>query len=102
MNRPSLSIIVALLILLTSSAFAQSPLATPKTQPDSGVQADKSAAKTEADRIRKERQSQARSLLISLASDARSFRDQKLRARSLAQIADVLWGVDGEQGRALF
>jgi len=74
MNCPSLFVVVALLILLTSSAGAQSPLATPKTQPDNGVRVDNSAAKAEADRIRKERQSQARSLLISLAQLRPSIR----------------------------
>jgi hypothetical protein len=103
MNRSPLSVIVALgLILLASSTFAQSPLATPQTQLDNGAGNDKSVAKVEADRIRKERQSRARSLLISLASDARSFRDQALRARSLARIADALWDMDAEQGRTLF
>ncbi|HSE23022.1 MAG TPA: hypothetical protein VLB68_15250, partial [Pyrinomonadaceae bacterium] len=43
-----------------------------------------------------------RLLLVSLASDARSFRDQTLRARSLARIADALWDIDAEQGRTLF
>jgi hypothetical protein len=37
-----------------------------------------------------------------LASDARSFRDQTLRARCLARIADALWAVDTDEGRALF
>src|SRR6185436_10428865 len=50
----------------------------------------------------KERQAQARSLLVSLASDARSFRDQALRARALARIADALWEIDAEQARTLF
>ena len=100
MNPPPL-FVITLLFLLTSSAFAQSPLTNPKVQPDNKVHNEKSA-KAEADQIRKERQSQARSLLISLASDARSFRDQKVRVRSLAQIADVLWDVDVDQGRALF
>lgn len=103
MNCPPLSVIVALgLILLASSAFAQLPTTTPKTQPDNGARNDESVAKAEADRIRTERRSQARSLLISLASDARSFRDQALRARSLARIADALWDMDAEQGRTLF
>jgi hypothetical protein len=102
MNRSPLFVIVALLILLASSAFAQSPPATPQTQLDNGARNDKSVAKAEADRIRKERQAQARSLLISLASDARRFRDQALRARSLARIADALWDMDAEQGRTLF
>src|SRR5712691_673099 len=103
MNRSPLFVIVALgLISLASSGFAQSPLATPQTRLDNGAGNDKSVAKAEADRIRKERQSQARSLLISLASDAQSFRDQALRARSLARIADALWDMDAEQGRTLF
>ena len=102
-RRSRLSVIVGMgLILLASSAFAQLPPTTPKTQPDNDVRNDKSVAKAETERIRKERQSQARSLLISLASDARSFRDQTLRARSLARIADALWDMDVEQGRTLF
>ena len=102
MNRSCLSIIVgAGLIFLAHPAFAQSPAPKPKA-PDNGTTSDKSGAKAEADRIRKERQSQARSLLISLASDARSFRDQPLRARTLARIADALWSIDAEQGRTLF
>ena len=54
-------------------------------------------AKTE-----KLRRQQARSLLIALSTDARTFADQTLRARSLARIADALWSVDAEQGRLLF
>lgn len=63
---------------------------------------DKSEAKAEADRVAKQRRAQARSLLLSLASDARSFRDQTLRARTLARIADALWDTDPERGRKLF
>ena len=50
----------------------------------------------------KERRARARSLLVSLSTDARTFRDQTLRARSLARIADALWAVDAEQSRLLF
>jgi len=50
----------------------------------------------------KERRSRARSLLVSLSTDARTFRDQTLRARSLAGIADALSQVDSEQARLLF
>lgn len=49
-----------------------------------------------------QRRARARALLISLSTDARSFRDQTLRARSLARIADALWLVDPEQARMLF
>lgn len=77
-----------------------SPFAFPQPQPQKAKAPQKN--KLEAERVRKERQAQARSLLISLASDARSFRDQMLRARSLARIADALWDVDAEQARTLF
>lgn len=102
MNRSYLSIIVGLvLVVFAHTASAQSPAARP-TKPLSNSRSDKSDAKAESDRIAKERRAQARSLLITLASDARSFRDLKLRARSLARIADTLWSVDPEQGRTLF
>ena len=50
----------------------------------------------------KERRERARALLVALSSDARTFTDQTLRARSLARIADALWRVDPEQGRLMF
>ncbi len=60
------------------------------------------AASANAERELKERRAKARSLLVSLSTDARAFHDQMLRARSLARIADALWRVDAEQGRLLF
>ena len=39
---------------------------------------------------------------MSLASDAGSFKDQRLRARTLARVADALWDTDAERGRTLF
>jgi hypothetical protein len=90
------------LILLPISAPAQLPAPRPKAALDNAASGDQSVAKAEATRIRNERRSQARSLLISLASDARSFREQTLRARCLARIADALWDVDAEEGRTLF
>ena len=56
------------------------------------------AAKAKAD----EQKALALSLLVSLATDARSFPDQTLRARTLARIADALWEPDPDQGRTLF
>ena len=95
MNRFFLIVGLGLMFIVVCPVSAQSPATKPKIR-------NKSGAKAEADRIANERRAQARSLLISLASDARAFRDLKLRARSLARIADVLWSVDAEQGRALF
>jgi hypothetical protein len=62
----------------------------------------KSATDPESERAAKERRAQVRSLLISLASDARTFSDDVLRARSLARIGDALWEVDQEESRTLF
>ena len=56
----------------------------------------------DADPQLKERRARARSLLVSLSTDARTFHDQTLRARSLARIADALWKVDPEQARLMF
>lgn len=90
------------LFLFPGPAPAQLPATQPKTSLEKTADNNKSFAKAEADRLAKERREQARSLLISLASDARTFRDQPLRARSLARIADSLWDVDADEGRTLF
>jgi hypothetical protein len=99
MNRSCLSIIVgAGLMFFAHPASSQSPAAKPKAATNNAASRDKS----EADRVAKQRRAQAGSLLLSLASDARSFRDQTLRARTLARIADALWDTDVERGRELF
>ncbi len=56
------------------------------------------AAKAKAE----QQQALALSLLVSLSNEARSFRDQTLRARTLAHIADGMWRVDPDQSRTLF
>ncbi|HMG73822.1 MAG TPA: hypothetical protein VK582_10000 [Pyrinomonadaceae bacterium] len=49
-----------------------------------------------------QRRSLAMSLLQSLAIEARSYRDEPLRARVQARIADALWDEDKENARSLF
>lgn len=100
MKYSTLFVAAGFTFILSQSAFPQPPAQKPKASVKSSK--EKSDAKLEAERIQKERQAQARALLISLASDARSFRDQALRARALARIADVLWEIDAEQARTLF
>lgn len=103
MNRSRLSVLVGIgLCLLATSALAQSKASKQKAILDNVPAGDKAVTKVEAERIREGRRLQARSLLFSLSGDARGFRDQTLRARSLARIADAVWGVAAEQGRALF
>lgn len=101
--RPSClsAVAAACLVLCAGPAAAQTSAAKPKATPGA-TGLDKTSAAAEAERAREARQEQARSLLFSLSGEARSFRDQTLRARSLARIADALWPVAAEQGRVLF
>ncbi|HEX3248221.1 MAG TPA: hypothetical protein VHS05_02250 [Pyrinomonadaceae bacterium] len=84
--------VVLCLVFSASLTYAQAPAKSV---------APGSTTPTETEEL-KERRARARSLLVSLASDARTFHDQTLRARSLARIADALWKVDAEQGRLMF
>jgi hypothetical protein len=49
-----------------------------------------------------QRRTVAVSLVISLADEAKSFKDQTRRARVQARAADVLWETDPERARELF
>lgn len=95
---------LCLLCLLSFSAtVVAQPSQAVKTVPaNETASKGKSAADLEAERLWKERRAQAQSLLISLAADAGSFTDQKLRARTQARIADTLWDADPERARTLF
>ena len=90
------SILLCLLLTATLTHAQPKQAAPAKAAPAN------SATAAEAELEVKERRAKARSLLISLSSDARAFHDQLLRARSLARIADALWRADTEQGRLLF
>lgn len=102
MNHSHLATIIGVgLVLFAPGTFAQTPAPTSKSALANPAGNEKSTTNAEAEGVRKERQSQARYLLISLASDARNFRDLKLRTRSLTRIADTLWDSDSEQGRTV-
>jgi hypothetical protein len=94
-------IVVLYLALSGTSIYAQTTekAAAPAKTAPAAKTAERSA---EAELELKERRAKARSLLVALSSDARTFRDETLRARSLARIADALWQVDPEQGRLMF
>jgi hypothetical protein len=101
MNRRTLPILLCSLFLY-ATAVAQ-PNEANKPAPAKEVAGKgKAAADPEAERILRERRSQAQSLLISLAADAGSYNDQRLRARTQARIADVLWDADPDRARTLF
>jgi len=56
----------------------------------------------EVDPALAERRVVAISLLTSLADEARSYREGKLRVRVQARVADALWDTDAEKSRSLF
>jgi len=101
MNPRSLLVLVWLLIL-GGIATAQSAEAKTIVPEANNASKSKTAVDPEAERIIKDRRAQAQSMLISLAADAGSYNDQKLRARTLARIADALWAADPERARTLF
>lgn len=88
---------VALSVLLLS-AFANAQT----TAPASGKTSARPTSPEEIDPEVLQRRSVAISLLQSLAIEARSYRDEALRARVQARIADALWDQDKETARSLF
>ncbi len=111
-HRPRLSLAGLLLfvpLLLVNAQVVKEPSGPngqpkdQKTKPTvSKDQALKGAKTAEPDPEAVERRNMAVSLLTSLADDARSFRDQKLRARVLARTADALWTTEPDRARDLF
>ena len=100
MRQPRLTTAIVLFALSGAAIFAQTP-DSKSALPQKTTSAKKSNT-TETDQQERLRRSQARSLLMTLSTDARTFSDPALRARSLGRIADALWQVDEEQGRLMF
>jgi hypothetical protein len=84
------------LLLVCVMVNAQTP--TPQSQARKNASAN---PPTEDPELR-QRRSLALSALESLAIEARSYRDEPLRARVQARVADVLWEQDQDASRALF
>lgn len=97
-HRSSLSALLCVLAL-ASIAVAQAPS-------DKTSQRARSKPKTtnseEADAVAAQREVLAISLLQTLAEDARSFREPRLRARVQARVADAFWLTDAEKAKSLF
>lgn len=102
MKRALLLTLLSLLVLCPTATAQTTQTSQRKTTPAKGIAKNKPAADPEAERIRNERRAQAQSLLMSLAADAGGYKDQKLRARTQARIADILWDADKERARTLF
>ena len=102
----ALLLLIPLSLVHSQSKESQSSSGQPKDQKSKPTatkdQSLKGARLTEPDPEALERRNVAVSLLTSLADDARSFRDQKLRARVLARTADALWTTEPDRARDLF
>lgn len=89
------------LFALSSIVCAQAPAEKKEITPRKSS-GSKTAKAEEPDPVAAQRQVVAISLLQSLAEDARSFREPKLRARVQARVADAFWETDSERARGLF
>ncbi|HKR01042.1 MAG TPA: hypothetical protein VJT09_10235 [Pyrinomonadaceae bacterium] len=88
------------LLAFSCTAFAQTP--APKATPQKTTKVEKGARPARVDPLAEQRRNTAVTLLSTLAEEAKSYRDQTLRARVLARSADALWPGDTERARALF
>jgi hypothetical protein len=87
------------IVLFPALAVAQS---TSQRKEAAGTTTTRSSALSEPDPLVAERRQIAISLLTSLAIEARSYRDETLRGRVQARVADALWDQDREDARSLF
>ncbi len=101
MNKPQLLVFFCLLFL-SATVTAQSGGVSKPGMVTTVEAAPKTAKDLEAERLISERRAQAQSLLVQLATDAGTFNDQRLRARTQARIADALWETDIDRARSLF
>lgn len=88
----------AVLVVLLPCAFANAQTNKPA---DKKV-TNKTSAQEKIDSETLQRRTTAMSLLEALAIEARSYRDEPLRARVQARIADAIWDQDEENARNLF
>jgi len=89
---------VGCLLVLSLSALSQ-------TETQNRVVAERAKDRRitlDANAAEAQRRSFATSTVISLATEARSYKDLELRSRVLARAADALWNADNTTARALF
>lgn len=89
---------VGCLLILSFSTLSQ-------TETQNRVVAERAkdtSTTVDANAAEAQRRSFATSTVISLATEARSYKDLELRSRVLARAADALWNADNTTARALF
>jgi hypothetical protein len=92
--------LIAFLSSINAQTTPPAKSATPAKTPV--AERNKAAARDEAKRLEEQRRATAIALLLSVADEARSYRNQTLRARVQARAADILWDTDAEKARTLF
>ncbi len=102
-QRPRIIILSLVLLASSPAALSQTP-AEKKAAPQKPAKPAKAArpARERADAADDERRTTVITLVASLADEARSFRDEQLRARVQMRAADALWETDQERARLLF
>src|SRR5947209_4133668 len=96
---------VAAFCCLVSSpapARAQTPPGQTPSQVEKSPAAKSATLPEQTDPLAEIRRAAAVSLIMSLAGEARDYRDASLRARVQARAADALWEADREMARGLF
>ncbi len=101
-HRPRIIVLSLVLLALCAAANSQTPPA--KTAPQKQTQKGARPERERADAVAAadERRNAVVMLAASLADEARSFRDEQLRARVQMRAADALWETDQERARVLF
>jgi hypothetical protein len=101
MNRRFLSAAALCVFGLAVQTGAQTPSGKTPAR-ETGKQSKPAAKRDRPDPLAGERRTTVLVLANSLAEEARSFRDESLRARVLARTADALWEAERERARGLF
>lgn len=103
MKRRAYPAAMLCLTALAVQSFGQNPPGkSPAQEAGKQTKSAPSSKRERPDPLARERRATALALAASLADEARSFRDEALRARVLARTADALWESETERARALF
>src|SRR5687768_15253220 len=90
-----------LLVVLLVLSLTLTPAIAQQDQQEKPAKPAKVKAE-DVDAEAEQRQEVAMALVVTLADEARSFKDQTRRARVQARAADILWERDPERARDLF
>lgn len=104
MIRHHLAFIFTLCFAISINTIANAQMPGDKPSPENKRirTAAKSSASIKSDQLAEARRAFAVQIVFSLANEARSYKDESLRATIQASAADVLWDVDQAYARLLF